>query len=227
MKYLIQGWQKFDFVLSPDEFKRILEPYHMVVPNAHVPLDYVESFLDEYMAKYEQLYRFWESGEKFIWQRDYQMIDNKGAVTSNLAKCKYGRIHEYEGKKYKSPDFDEPVVVISPFALYFYQDSHSNWCVSTAYSHTQLAENIIGMQIAYPKNIQFGKRDNWKPLQSTSNLGGYGDYAALKKTIMAMTKPLTIMIHGEERRTRIRVSPQAKEMLQRHYTFCSGDIQVK
>ena len=66
MNYLVQGWNIYRFLLSPDELRQILSPYHLVIFNAHVPKDYVESTLNEYIAAYSSLYNLLISGEKII-----------------------------------------------------------------------------------------------------------------------------------------------------------------
>ena len=71
MEYLVHRWDTFQFFLSPDELKQILSAYHLVIFNAHVPADYVESPLEEYIAVYNKLYELLLSGEK---------IDRKSVV---------------------------------------------------------------------------------------------------------------------------------------------------
>lgn len=62
MSYLVQGWQTFSFLLTPEELQKVLEPYHLVIFNAHVPVEYVESNLEEYIAVYGKLYELLSSG---------------------------------------------------------------------------------------------------------------------------------------------------------------------
>ena len=117
MDYLVNGWNKYNFFLSPNKLENILSEYHLVIINAHVPVDYTESSLQEYLSAYSSLYDLLFSGKKIGWERDYSLFLQRG-ITSDLANCIYGKLHRYEGKQYKRADFNEPVVGISPVTLW-------------------------------------------------------------------------------------------------------------
>lgn len=225
MSYLVQGWQTFSFLLAPEELQKVLEPYHLVIFNTHVPIDYVESKLEEYIAGYRKLYEVLASGEKLVWEKHHPLLQHVGAV-SDLSKCMYGRIHEYNGAKYKSADFLEPSVAMSPFALHFYNDSKERLSTSTSFSYIACAEEILGIQLQYPKKIQYPKGDNYEPLQSTEQLRTYQDYTNIKSTIMEITKPLRVQFGEERKSTGVRVSIAAKKDLARFYCFASKGITV-
>lgn len=226
MDYLVAGWNKFNFLLSPDELKRIFEKYHMVIFGAHVPMDYIESSLDEYVSAYSRLYNLLLSGEKIVWKRDYNLFLHRG-VTSDLSNCIYGHIHMYEGKQYKSANFNEPVVGISPMTLYVHVGEDQKLHCSSAYSYAVYAESYLGIQLQFPKMIQYRFGDGYEALKSTRDLKTYQDFQELRTSIRKISHVLTIKAAGMERRTDLWVSDAAKNMLDGCYSFRQEGVTVK
>ena len=226
MNYLVQGWNIYRFLLSPDELRQILSPYHLVIFNAHVPKDYVESTLDEYIAAYSSLYNLLISGEKIIRQRDYPLFLHRGA-TSDLSNCLYGRFHLYEGQQYKSAEFREPVVGISPVALYIRIDDDKKLHCSTACSYSFYSEDYMGIALEYPKMIQYRFGDDYEALKSTETLNSYQDFIRLRDSIKKITRPLSIKAAGVERRLNIRVSDVVRYQLNGCYSFRTNGVIVK
>ena len=150
MPYLSEGWKYFSLLLTPEELQKVLEPYHLIITNAHVPIDYVESSLKEYICTYRKLYEVLASGKKLIWEEHCSLLEQI-SLASDLSKCQCGKFHEYEGKQYKRTYFLEPTVGIRPFTLHFYEDSKGKLCASTKYSYVNCIEEILGLQLYYPK----------------------------------------------------------------------------
>lgn len=226
MSFLVQGWNVFSFLITPEELRKILREYHLVINNTHVLLDYTESSLEEYIDNYSKLYCLLISGEKIIWKRDHSLFIQRG-VTSNLAKCKYGRVHEYEGQQYKSAEFDEPVVNLAPFVLNIYKDSKQKWCCQAKGSYLMNPQNFMGIQLQFPKKIQYENEGGYEELKSTNYLEHYQVYVDLKNIINKMTKVLVIQVEGEAVKTNIRVSEGAKEDLCRAHVFENNNLSVK
>ena len=225
MPYLMQGWLSFSFLLTPEELQKVLEPYHLVIANAHVPMDYVESDLTEYMNTYRKLYQVLSSGEKVVWKEHHSLFQYIN-MTSDLTKCKYGNIHEYEGALYKRAEFPVPTVGLGPFTLHFYEDSKGKLCAGTHYSYATCAEEILGLQLHYPKKIWLKTEDDYELLQNMELLGTYRDYMHIKQAVTEMTKPLHIQMGEEKKNVGVRVSPAAKQDLARFYSFVSKGIVV-
>ena len=78
MDYLVDGWNKYNFFLSPSKLEKILAEYHLVIFNTHVPVDYVESGLKEYLSAYSRLSDLLLSGKKIDWKRDYSLFLHRG-----------------------------------------------------------------------------------------------------------------------------------------------------
>ncbi len=226
MSFLVQGWNVFSFLITPEELREILREYHLVINNAHVLLDYTESPLEEYIDIYSKLYCLFTSGEKIVWERDHSLFVHRG-VTSNLAKCQYGRVHEYEGWQYKSAEFDEPVVNLAPFVLNIYKDSKQKWCCLAKGSYLLNPEKFMGIQLQFPKKIQYENEGVYEELKSTNYLEHYQVYVDLKNIINKMTKVLVVQVEKEAVKTNIRVSEGAKEDLCRSHFFKNNNVSVK
>lgn len=63
-KYWTEGWNKFSFLMTPEQVKEVFEAYHLIIINSSVPIDYVESELSEYLSAYSETYKQLCSGEK-------------------------------------------------------------------------------------------------------------------------------------------------------------------
>lgn len=226
INYLVQGWHKFNFLLSPNEVREIFKDYHMVIFNAHVPIDYTESDMDEYIAAYKSLYELLLGGERIIWPRDHHLFLQRG-VTSDVSNCKYGHVHMYEEKQYKSADFDEPVAGLSQVALSINKGADEKLHCSTAGSCITCAEDFMGIQLQYPKMIQYKVNGVYEPLKSAKELKTYRDFEKLKADINGITRPLTIRAADTEKRTGIRISDEVRSRLNECYSFMQKGVTVK
>ena len=189
-----------------------------------MPADYTESGLEEYRSAYSRLSDLLFSGKKIEWKRDYPLFLQRG-ITSNLANCIYGKLHVYEGKQYKSADFTEPVVGISPVALWLNLGEDKKLYCSTSYSYSFCSEYYMGVQLHYPKTIQYKDDYGYEPLKTTKDLKSYQDFERLKKSIKEVSHILTIKTaDGIERRTNIRIDDEVKSRLNTCYSFQQNGI---
>ncbi len=199
----------------------------MVIFNEHVPVDYIESSLEEYLSAYNSLFDILFSGKKIVWKRDYSLFLHRG-ITSNLVNCNYEKLHVYEGKKYKCADFNEPVVGISPLTLWLNVGEDKKLHCSTSYSYAVTPEYYMGVELQYPKTIQYKDDGGYEPLKSTKDLKSYQDFERLKKSIKEVSHILTIKTaDGIERRTSIWVDDEVKSRLNTCYSFQQNGIIVK
>lgn len=215
-----QGYYMFHFLITPNELENLLQPYHLIITNAHVPADYTESPISEYIELYRQLYEMLISGEKLSTDRDHRLFAQR-SVVPDLTKCRHEHYHKYEGKEYKHIKFDEPHPYFSPFALGFYRDDNQKLCASTRWSYIVNSENIMGIEMNFAKKIKYIDDSEF---MHTSELESYSEYAALKKSIMKITKPLCVMIDGEQKKTSIRISEDVKKHINNFYFFKNGNI---
>lgn len=221
MEYLVAGFETYRFILSPQELEEILNGFHFVINNAHVPIDYLESPPMEYLSAYKKMYDLLSNGHKFIEKRNYNLFAIIG-LTTNLAACKYGRIHKYGGSLYKSACFDEPCVSIHPFTLCLMKED-DRIRVSTRVSYLQYPEYIVGLEMVYPKKIQFECGSSYEELRSTHELESYNDYLSLKERIKTATTALKFEISGKEIRPSVRISKLALQDVKNFFFFSSNN----
>ena len=210
--YLVAGWwNDFSFLLTPDELKQVLQSYHLVIYNAHVPVGYTETPPEEYLATYQRFYDKLTGGENLKENDNSKLIIS---VSSDLSGCKYGKLHTYKDRQYLLADFDEPPVCFSPFALCPCRNGKEQLCFRTGYSFLVNGDKVMGLQLQYPKMIQYRQDSGYETPKSTKELAGYRDYVNLKNVITKLTKPLYVMENGDKRKTNVRVSAEVKERLQ-------------
>lgn len=223
MSYSVKGWNVFNFIITPEELRTILKPYHLVIDNAHVSLDYSESPIEEYIDMYRELFERLSNGEKLLWKQHNHLMEHRG-VTSDMSICKFGKVHKYEGLNYKMPMFEEPLVDLIPYTFSVFKDSKGKLNISTSCSYTLNPELIVGVGIYYPKAII---REGEEEFVNSHGLNGSIDFHDIKKSIMAITKPLTIIKDGEVKRTNLHVSSEVKDCLRNFYAIKCNEIEIK
>ena len=212
----------FHFLITPNELENLLQPYHLIITNAHVSADYIESPISEYIELYRQLYEMLISGEKLSADRDYRLLVHR-SIVSDLAKCRHEKYHKYKGKEYKQIKFDEPHPYFAPFALGFYRDDNQKICTSTRLSYLVNSQNIMGIEMNFAKKIKYIDASEFMP---ANELESYSEYVNLKKSIIKITKPLCVMIDGEQKKTSVRISEEVKKHINNFYFFKNGNIAV-
>lgn len=224
MQYTPQNWKNLCFFITPEELKQVVSEYHLLICDRHVPIDYAESEMVELLGRYERIYDLLTSGKKLNWHRDHELLQQYG-LASDFPGHSYGREHVYQGEWYKSAEFEEPVVHISPCTLYFLHDGKGKLTASTAFNYVQNPEFLIGYKLQYPGRLQYFSEEEWGPQISTEEMRSYADFVNMRNSIMKVTKPLKICIEGTQRRLGVRVSPRAKEAMKEFWYFRDRNIQ--
>lgn len=218
MEYLVKDWNTYKFLITPDELREILKHYRLVKYTAHVPIEYTETKIDDHLDLYKQLYKLLISGVKIEWKKHHILFETTG-ISSDLKRCTYGHIHTYQGEKFKLADFAEPPVNLAPNALLPNIDEAGKLHISSGVSYLQFPQYYIGMEISYPKNIQYAVGTGFEPLKPTTQLASFKDYENLRAAIKDITKPLTLITDTDKRRTPINISSRAKYDLKNSYAF--------
>lgn len=205
--------------------EQCLTEFHFVIHNAHVPIDYVETPISSYIHTQKQLFELLKTGEKLNWKDHYSLLRQTG-LTTDLSRCKYGNTHTYHGNLYKTADFDEPCINFVPFTFYVMEDKNGKRRISTQVSYTQCPENVVGIELSYPKNIQFisSETGNLEDLQSTKTLHSYQDYLLIKSHIGDITRPLSFQLGDRLIKPKVRISANALESISNFYFFKSHSI---
>lgn len=224
-RWLVTGWETFYFIVTPEELEKCLTEFHLVIHNTHVPIDYVETSTSSYINTQKQLFELLKTGEKLNWDDHYFLLRQIG-LTTDLSRCIYGNMHKYHGKLYKKADFDEPCINFSPFTFYLIEDKNGKSRISTQVSYIQCPENVVGIELSYPKNIQFKSSDTgtFEALYSTKTLHSYQDYLKIKSRISDITRPLLFQMVDKIIKPRVRISTTALESVSNFYFFKSHSV---
>ena len=211
MKYYPKGWNTYKFLVTPQELRDILRGFHIVEYCRRVPADYIESDITDFVGYYEEFYRLLTSGERIA----HIVIDNllKG-FSNNLCNCAYNAPFQDSNDKlwYKTANFTEPCVGFNIFA--FYLDKERK--LQTKFSYINSPENIMGVQLEYPKKI-YSIEENREIL--CNELENYNDvYQVAVERIKQLCRNLTITIDENVHRTKIKISPIAlKDIRDSHF----------
>lgn len=148
MKYYPKGWHTYKFLVTPQELKDILRGFHIVEYSSRVSADYIESNFADFVRAYEIFYRLLTSSERI----EHIILNNllKG-FSNNLSKCAYEAPFQDSNDKlwYKIAAFSEPCVGFNIFAFYLDEERK----LQTKFSYINFPENILGVQLEYPKKI--------------------------------------------------------------------------
>lgn len=202
MKYYPIGWHTYKFLVTPQELEDILRGFHVVEYSRRVPADYMESNFADFVRDYNFFYHSLTSGERI----EHIVIDNllKG-FSNNLSKCAYKAPFQDSNDKlwYKIADFIEPCVGFDIFAFYLDEERK----LQTKFSYISFPENIMGIQLEYPKKI-YSREKNRE--MSCNELENYNDvYLIIVERIKQLCRNLTIVIGENVHRTKVKVSPTA------------------
>ena len=202
MKYYPKGWHTYKFFVTPQELNDILRGFHIVEYSSRVPADYIESNFADFVRDYEIFYCLLMSSERI----GHIILNNllKG-FSNNLSKCAYGVPFQDSNDKlwYKIADFSEPCVGFNIFAFYLDEERK----LQTKFSYINFPENIMGVQLEFPKKI-YSIAENREIL--CDELENYNAvYQVVVERIKQLCRNLTITIDGNVHRTKIKISPTA------------------
>lgn len=215
----VSGLERFYFIITPEELRNCLADFHLVISTTHVPIDYTESSLDEYVNIQTQLFGKLAKGEKLIWKEHWKLFESM-SLTTDLTRCGYDGVHKYQGKLYKSSSFDVPCPHLQAFVFYVAEHDDGEFNIVKTCSESQFPENTVGFELFYPKKVMFND-DEW---ESTKKLVSYQDFLLLKNRIQAITKPLTFSMKGKKVRPGVQVSEQALLSVPNFYFFKNNPV---
>lgn len=85
------GWQSCSFLVTPKELQTALEPFKLIINNTCVPIDYIDTPVEEFLENYSALY------ERLINDGVFDgALLKQIAFTSNLSDIKFCMEHELE-----------------------------------------------------------------------------------------------------------------------------------
>ena len=213
--YFVRSTKKFQFLITTDELRSVLNDVHFVVANTGVTKDYTESDPSVFLNKYEALYNRLASGDKLIWDNDYAIVGFSTGITRYLENIQYT-----PSTRLSIPNFLEPCAYIEPFGFYMMENGQ----LSTAFHIQQIAENIIGLCLSFPSKVEYelSTEKHCMGIVTSDELDDNKTYEEIVERVKAMTKPLNMTIQNKKYRPAVRVSEQAKRDLINFY-FCKSN----
>ena len=213
--YFVRSTKKFQFLITPDELRSVLNDVHFAVANTGVTKDYTESDPSVFLNKYEALYNRLASGDKLIWDNDYAIVGFSTGITRFL-----GNIQYTPSTRLSIPNFLEPCAYIEPFGFYMMENGQ----LSTAFHIQQIAENIIGLCLSFPSKVEYEvpTEKHQIGIVTCDELDDNKTYEEFVERVKAMTKPLNLTMQNKKYRPAVRVSEQANRDLTNFY-FCKNN----
>ncbi len=199
--------------------------FHLLSVSHHVPIDYTESTLDEFIKPYETLYNLLSAGEKLTWNEHWSLFP-RYSPTRDISRCVYGDEHTYRGKRYKTADCDyrDRCVGMQPFILFKEMRPNGIFSISKTYFHGQMPENAVGVHFWCPTKRQI--LENGEPVISLTDSPEYIDFLFIRDHIRQFTKPLKIQAEERIVHTGIYVSNAAKQDIGNFYFFRHNEITI-
>ena len=212
MNWFPEGWNRFLFLVTPEEQEELFSGFHQVTFCRRVPRGYRESPAETLLAPWRALWEKLPGPEPPDLKRDRNCFDWADGLTHDLTRCRYAAPFQDKatGEWFQLADFDEPCVGVQPFALVLGEDGK----LYTRFHYGQFPRLIAGLELQYPKKAAyFNKtRDGYERIVPCGEIETYCRvYQPLTQRIKAITKPLTFSIGGKTFRPGIRISPKARE----------------
>lgn len=210
--------KKLHFIITPDELREILKGYHHVVVERGVRKGYIESNPNDFLFTYDAMYQKLKSGEKLLWQKDYDIVSFSTGITQHLENCLYKPM-----SRLSVPNFREPCPLIDTFCFSPWKNQ-----LSTSFSVTQFPENVCGLCLSFPSKVEYDVENEKHPIGviSCTELDDLETYVTLVSRIKAVTKPLKFDFDGKVRSTLVRISDEAKKDFKNFYFITSNAITV-
>jgi len=194
-----KGWNKYFFIITPDEFKKIFDiKSNYVINNQRMPIEYTSTSFDELVSNYSKYYQKIKSGTIFDQKTDWDL-----ATILYISFVHDMKLCEYEicpDPKYKLIDFIEPFPSISPFAIH-------RWKTRIAVDIAN-PEGYIGLGLYYPKFVSYD-HENYEYIHSTPEYIGFKVYNDLVNKIKSITVGCKMKFDNILRRPRIKISPNS------------------
>lgn len=227
MNWFPEGWNRFLFLVTPEEWEELLSGFHQVTFCRRVPRGYRESPAETLLAPWQALWEKLPGPEPPDLKRDRNCFDWADGLTHDLTRCRYAAPFQDKatGEWFQLADFDEPCVGVQPFALVPGEDGK----LYTRFHYGQFPRLIAGLELQYPKKAAyFNKtRDGYERIVPCGEIETYcWVYQPLTQRIKAITKPLTFSIGDKTFRPGIRTSPKAREAFPGFWFAREYDIQL-
>lgn len=218
MQYYTLSAKKFHFIITPEELCDVLKGFDHVVTNTGVARDYIKRDPEAVIRKYTALYQKLTSGAELIYRFDHHITALNTGITGHLENCLYKPT-----SRLSVPCFSEPCPELDTFCFLLEKEQ-----LSTSFSVDQYIENVCGLYLWFPSRVEYPTAAEGHPagITETSRMADHETFEILTDRIKAITKPLAVETDGKLKRTRVRISSNAKKDIVHFYFFSSHSIRV-
>jgi hypothetical protein len=222
MKFFPKSWNTFKFLISPNEFENIFKEFHHIEYTHRVPKDYIETDPQILFNNYKLFYNKLVSNYKFL-KTDDELTNLQTGFSNNLSKCTFGEsfIDETNKQYYKICDFKEPCVGMGMVVLVL----DKNKKLLSNRSFIQYPENTIGLQIEFPKELNYYKNNE---IVNCNEIETYNQvYKKIVENINKISKNLAFTVDGKEYKTSIKISKNIIDEIEKIYFIKNNKCIIK
>lgn len=197
-----KGWHKYAFALGPDELDALLRQSdcRIIDVSGCVPKDYFETSLDEYVAAYTAYLETPDADPNV----SISLTTSRAKVSWETMTVRHKGRHE----KLKIARLEEPVVNLEPLQLDWFKGHLTHNVITPTMTH-------FGMTMSYPK-VFFRETDGFTTPILTDSLSDFALFSSLRSAITKMTRTCEITTPGGVRRSRVRISLEARRWYSKH-----------
>ena len=223
--YFPKGWNIFNFIITPDELREVFGGFHHVIYNRRVADSYTESDPSDFFESYKMLYEKLSTGYRFIRKDDRQYFEGIHiGLSDDLSKCAYGEPYEKDTEWYKSSNFLEPCVGVSPLAFFLSKEEKT---LSIKGLYTSYPEYTVGLSIMYPKKVIFYKQNNEvERTVDCIDIDTYKVYQEIMRRIKAISKSLRFTSECKEFKPSVKISNYALNDFSNFYFYKENNCAV-
>lgn len=221
-----KGWNKFNFILTPQEFESIFDKlkFYFVITNSRVSIDYTQTDQKFIFDSYKDFFNEVIIGKKELDRKEQWFYESKIriSITDDINKISFKEIIDKKdvlSNEFKLVHPTEPVINISPFYLTFSKDKES---LSVAYMNT---EGTIGLELTFPKVVSFSD-DKFSSVVDTQQFNNYLLFNDLVKNIKALSNKAKLQSSTKLYRPNFWISAEAKTVINENRYLKSNSLII-
>ena len=215
MNFRAYGCSYFNFIITPEELKSVLAGLHLLEHSCHVPANYVETPVTEYISAYSNFYDKLTKGYELGGEELINPLHM--GICSDLSAFEYGDEHEYDGAMFKNAVFSVPCVDIEPFPMCFIRRKDGAEQLNLTCSALQFPQYTAGLRLKYPKRLRYLEKEQWGTPVNAENLPSHADFVLLRERIREITHPLILKRGEQTLKPKIYVSSAAENAIDKLY----------
>jgi hypothetical protein len=218
-----KGWNKFKFVLTPDELVEIFKDleYWLVITNRRVDIDYCVNDKTSLFDSYENYFGKITSGQPWNKKEAWQIESGvRLSITQDPKKIKFEEMRDRKGelsKEFKLVRPEEPVINISPFYLLYGQNELT--------IQTMNDEGILGLELTFPKVITLSN-ERHERLHDTSTFSNNKLFEELTARVKERTRKAKLTSPTKIFKPNFWISSNSFERINRNHYLIKNSLCV-